>query len=504
MGNIINVKIHNKFDVFKTRADTGMTEKVAHAENIILDNMWTLLGGSAWGAYLHVGSGTGTLAKTRTQLFNKLGHHGFVSSAYDMSLHAEGVFSRTAYITIDETTYVGQTITEVGVGTSASLATHALLQDMNGNPVSILKTSTDILKIYATIYAYIDPQTVYDKNLLLVHSFSNPDDTYLSTTGLYRWLLGNGTKEYALGGKKVAVSATLLACNTIQGKQSTPTMPGTEYSYSWSAVNKRLTVTAPRIGVSTANTTIRAILAGDQTDTYYVRIAFGIGLIGNPDWPGSFIQGASLGTGDGGTKDFVTAYGFIKPGAKVYLDGVEQVSGVTVDEALPIVNRLDYFIKPIDYSNAVLFPGITNSYVDLTLATNTEMYCIFENPYYADIGIDLMSLGYCILYCSDDMETWTLVVDLKSSANTSYDTSAYRSSRYWKVVKPGNASSYSTKLENFRSNDLSSPKNVHFDSAPALNSVITIDYTTDECVKNANYVLDISFALDLAEYVEEY
>ena len=65
--------------------------------------------------------------------------------------------SLTRKTQLSETTAVGETITEVGIGygsSSTSLATHAMLKDMNGNPISIEKTDTDIINIYATVFAH--------------------------------------------------------------------------------------------------------------------------------------------------------------------------------------------------------------------------------------------------------------------------------------------------------------------------------------------------------------
>jgi hypothetical protein len=144
-----------------------------------------------------------------------------------------------------------------------------------------------------------------------------------------------------------------------------------------------------------------------------------------------------------------------------------------------------------------IVPGLLSAY---SPKANND-YCIFENPFYAILGIDTITLGNASLYCSDDMESWTLVASLLSSSNNDLDVSTYRNKRYWKLVNPSDSSSDSVYCSNFRSNDLTTPLNIHFTTAPADDAVITADYTTEEFVKNTDYVLDVAVDIELGAYI---
>lgn len=143
--------IHNFFDVEVIDTRSGLVRQQAHAENIVLNQFFTgfLNGGQAC-THIQFGRGTGTPDVTRTALFSKIGHQTCeeVQRVYDLP-----VSKLTAKITLAAASYVGETITEVGFGIgSSTLMTHAMLQDSEGNPISITKTDTDIIIIKGTFY----------------------------------------------------------------------------------------------------------------------------------------------------------------------------------------------------------------------------------------------------------------------------------------------------------------------------------------------------------------
>lgn len=149
----LNASIHNRFDIEVIDAATGEVRQRAQAENVICNNLWGYLGYNAWNQYIQYGSGSGTPAATDTALFSFVGSDTptTVSKVYDA---ATGVFSLQRKIKLLETTAVGKTITEVGIGygNNYALCTHAMLTDMNGNQISIAKTATDIINIYTTVF----------------------------------------------------------------------------------------------------------------------------------------------------------------------------------------------------------------------------------------------------------------------------------------------------------------------------------------------------------------
>ena len=156
----IEASIYNRFDIEVIDAATGEVKQEAFAENLILNQLWNRVG-QQWFSYIHYGTGTGTLAATRTSLFNNIGSGDVRGQSASMTFDTvTGVYTLKRAIQLSETTAVGQTLTEVGIGsdTSAgSLVTHAMLKDMNGNQISIAKTATDIINIYATVFVHFNP-----------------------------------------------------------------------------------------------------------------------------------------------------------------------------------------------------------------------------------------------------------------------------------------------------------------------------------------------------------
>ena len=119
--------------------------------------MWArLCGGLAFFVQIRYGTGTGILDPARTSLFTDYAGKAvvFVSRVYGLPVS----YVRQK-IELGLTEANNQTLTEVGIASGISswhLITHATIRDMNGNPISILKTSVDILTIYATVYITLD------------------------------------------------------------------------------------------------------------------------------------------------------------------------------------------------------------------------------------------------------------------------------------------------------------------------------------------------------------
>ena len=144
------VNIHNRFDVEVNG------EWVGFAENIVLNQMWDrLCAGSSYFVNIHFGTGSGTPIASRTTLFTHLG----TKAAVDVEqIKALPISSWKRKVVLNPEEFVGSTITEVGIAfgtTNTNLVTHAMLKDAEGNPISITKTDTDVITIYATVFINI-------------------------------------------------------------------------------------------------------------------------------------------------------------------------------------------------------------------------------------------------------------------------------------------------------------------------------------------------------------
>lgn len=144
------VNIHNRFDVYKN------DEFVGYGENIILNQAWSRIADlNSYFNYIHFGTGIGTIAATRTTLFTHLNTKAAVNVEKIKALPVSSVKKK---ITLNPEEFVGSTLTEVGIawGSAASnLCTHAMLKDAEGNPITITKTATDVISIFATVFVTI-------------------------------------------------------------------------------------------------------------------------------------------------------------------------------------------------------------------------------------------------------------------------------------------------------------------------------------------------------------
>lgn len=447
-----NINLHNRFDIEVRDAKTGELKQQAYAENIILDALWTELitSASAFFSAIHIGTGSGTLSAARTSLFTFLFGKAAGTATYQED-YDNGWQSARRSIQISETEYVGSTFTEIGIAkstTSTHLMTHAVLKDMNGNPVSILKTDTDIITFYATVY--------------LRFTAAGWDSGKIKHTSRDNALLGTA-QTMAVGASFYegidtlhlyanAYAATATRTNDVANKKVTSyfRIPAASGNYN-SGINKAVSGSLEMWFAGMSNLT------------------------------GNAIVGEQIGTGDGSTKDFQTAFPMVKSGAVIKVDGVTQSSGVTVDTGKPKQN-ITPFLRRVSGDAYILYTGNA-----VSIAANSHE--IFENPYYQTIGLYSGTSNYVNLYCSDDMETWTQVT-------ISAIQEAYRYKRYWKVV--ATTTSNNMYLRDILSSDCLT--NVHFDAAPSTGAVITIDYDSDVITKDANHVFDLTIVRQFGEY----
>lgn len=149
----IKIGLHNRFDIEVRDAITGELKNQATAYNIVLDALWTrLLARRAFMSAIHIGTGTGELSPARTSLFTFLAAKSVTLDSTSFNINN---MYRRVKIQLEPAEYVGSIISEVGVAYSTSsgdLCTHAMLTDSEGNPITIEKTSTDVVIIYATVF----------------------------------------------------------------------------------------------------------------------------------------------------------------------------------------------------------------------------------------------------------------------------------------------------------------------------------------------------------------
>lgn len=155
------IKIHNKFEIEVKDVTTNEIVQRGYAENIVLNNYSIATqvasnnASDFFGASIAFGRGTGTLDPTRTTLFNRI--DSITSVLVETVINQAPTPSYTTKkIVLLPNQYVGEKITEVGIGgidTSETIFTHALIKDSEGNALELdEKTDTQEITIYATVF----------------------------------------------------------------------------------------------------------------------------------------------------------------------------------------------------------------------------------------------------------------------------------------------------------------------------------------------------------------
>ena len=462
--NTIKCNIHNKFDIEVIDGKTGEIKEKAEAYNMVLDNLWHYIieTTTAFGTAIQYGSGTGIISASDTSLFNRVNGINVTQDSLDCD-YVNKVIARRCHINLGLTTSVGVNITEVGLaaGTgNGTLTTHAMLQDMNGNPISIAKTEFDIINIYATIYCH---WTLTDPDTTVLHPFSGLQNGLTGASNPFGSFTAGVTRRYYNAG------------------QNEKTWTKTSYSLT----NKTITYTMPRYTQAEGNCQgIEWILGTGNFD--------GVGLRkGQNTWSAFTISNEAVGTGDGIQTKFKTKFSF-PYNATIYINGVA-VSSSDVTVLRKSVYSDDFISLDVSSSigNLIQMPVFSTSGTDYILynpdcATNNFKEVRFQGSYWYDYTS-------VVLYGSDDLTNWELLYNGNSffvvpegKQNYMFYKFEHYNTRY-----PGNMGLYIFDYDGY---------NIIFNIPPADGDVITIDYTTDCIPKDSDHVLDATITFQFGDY----
>lgn len=494
----LNASIHNRFDIEVVDAKTGKVKQKAQAFNVICNTLWSYAlktdagssnTSSMYFQYIRYGSGAGTPAATDTNLFNQVGYKSAANTVFTEDKE-NLVYSVRKSISILESEHVGVELTEVGISknSSSGLCTHAMLQDMNGNPISILKTDTDIINIYATVYAHFPEK---------YRTFSEDNNIMLANMDQWaRHFCGIDNESYY---PRVPSQALLHYAPTLSGGNDTFKPVGA--SVTIDAASRKATYKYNRFTAAYNNLPggSRYVTVGNAGSTSgYIGTALAV-----IKTPGTTVHDEAVGTGDGTTVDFATKFDCPK-NATVKVDGA--AVSARVEPAPTLYQSMNSYFLEIELVNGV--PTIAYKYSGSSLRGATTVdeeneslnWSTYYNPYY-EYGIASVYLGAAAtssssfkVLVSDDLSSWTEIRGSKGRVNV---PEACQYFRYWKVrsfTGTDNANSFYAK-------DLNGT-NIHFDTPPADGAVITIDYETETLGKDENHVYDFEFSFTLGEYTE--
>lgn len=306
----VGAKIHNRFDFYINDKPVAYGEskyQVGMGENIVLNQMYTrLCARSSYFVNIHFGTGTGTLSAARTSLFTHLGTKTAVNDAQSKAWP-------TSYwrqkIVLNPEEYVGSALSEVGVAfgaTSTNLVTHALIKDINGNPITLTKTALDVVTIYATVYVTFSTSAT---EIQLNSLNYNP---------LINYLVG-GTEFpnlYFTAGQNGAIGD-----NNCNGLLSSGLGNTSAVTLTTDVVNKKFYTEVKRFGISEVNGHIREFVLRSNT------IANGLVRLVLPSptkYSGLTLSNVSIGAGDGLTSIFTLPSKYIDLSSLIIkLDGIE-------------------------------------------------------------------------------------------------------------------------------------------------------------------------------------
>ena len=448
-----NVSIHNKFDIEVRDFITGELKQEVTAYNIVLNAMWSrLVNLTAYFTNIHFGTGSGSLDPTRTSLFSWLGQKSATNTEVIKELP---VSSWRRQIVLKPEEFVGQNLTEVGIayGTgSSNLVTHAMLKDAEGNPISIIKTATDVVTIFATVFV----------------TFSTDNATLCGMPD------NNPLVNYLVGGSTFPSCSYYVGPSDIETFEISPGNGASETFGSTSSVsianwvkdvaNKKITTPAMRFGTATGNGDILEASFGSETSSPIFRITLPLEgvFVGQPyvDVP--------IGVGDGSTDKFLL------PSKNIKQDSITtKVNGSITAVALEQVNSTFNF----KFNDPATLPTDDGYGAALTPDGSVLAVAHWGSPY---------------ITTYDWLEgAWVKRPDpatLPTSGNTGTGVALTPDGSVLAVAHIG--SPYITTYDCKPRQTL-----LTFDEAPLLGEIIMANYTTKGIHKTDQYVIDMSCSI---------
>lgn len=460
--NIINdFKIHNNFDFVITETKTGEVTN-AKAYNVVLDRFYEKTSNPDSNNpgidSIQVGSGTSAPSKTDTVLGNLLLTRGNGGSwnTEQFKVGGNGILVFSGSIKIQTNELVGSNITEVGLSGGQGLMTRALLQDANGNVISIAKTDTMVVDVYATAYITI-PQTISGYKMMNRYS-----PMYQFEASRLIFLPGWGSNIYFYARRDGGSWAEPIK----QYLKEAPSF-NKDVSYAYNSGILGVDYSLSIIPTTEGNIGgIRSVYVGKLIEI----------PVPNDDLPQPVLTKEVVGTGDGVNKGFSTEFGWIRDNGtfKVYVNDILQSTGYTVRYNTPQILQADWYMENTGKSNSngsATYRNPTGAKIVKTLSTSRTGHYInasdnpdgvFENA----AQIVTSNVWYDIPGNMQDKEYW--------GANDDYSLTVYNETKFMFGHE------------------------VIFDVPPTDGHTVAITYQPDCIAKNSDRVIkDISFSLGL-------
>ena len=522
------IGVHNKFELELTDARTGEVKQKAYGYNLVLNQYFNFLANFNQNcdfcplSRIALGTGSATPAVTDTDFRQRV----YKAATLVEYVRAYPTSHITQRITAGTSEWNGYTFTRVGYMSSSDSSptydkpvTHALLQDAEGNPISIVKTDTDILTVTATFYVTYETGGFGDRGIY--PSAENND--------VIDWLMGRQN-------------------NTIHWVNATPFLSATgDCETATDAYNHRLVAgNSKSAGLNaTARTITYNSTVGEGTWNNLQIKTFGLHSIGALRFPDHSvfsdypIENEICGTGDGEKRGFNTSAPLAQAGtAHVYVDGIEAdpdtmynfdyasncldlwANYATAEIRLSDAEHVhfgDFADKPAGstacyepfYFAVLCSTGIRKNNANVTVTEEKPIWLdfgnggkrcnIFKCPLQAPPAAQLDNLK--IQYSADN-EEWT---DVSYTRDGTTYTFAAVTARYWRIFVPSYTwtvalnSGTSVKdggiaTTNKMALGYTGPA-IRFVNPPADGAVVSASYCIDIPYKTANNLIRYTFVV---------
>ncbi len=463
-------RFHNRFDIEVRDKDTGELKQKGQAENIILDRIYTrLCNFSSYFSYIHFGQGTGILDPSREILFDEL---GYKSAETEETVIGFPISKWTRKIVLNPEEYVGKSITEVGISDTYSttksksyINTHALIKDAEGNLLSIEKTDTDVVIIYATVFIELQNRSSH------IRFDESPDNP------LINYLTGGSSPSNTL-------SIGVYSNDTpyFMGMQM-----GTRTLIRESNVSQRKVVYSIRLGIEDLNNI-------DISEIGLQKV-FRCNLIKSGIWGGHSFHQRKIGIGDGTTTIYKLSDNKLS-NVRIYVDGLLNTD-YTLDNSntdYPYIH-LSEIVEPNEINSDVF--GRPYNYVTIA---GMETHIFKVDPEKA-LGKTLIISGYTsstgqwdmYVYGSYDNVTYKLIGQIRTYSFTSFEVDITEPFEYLKF--DGGWAGNNIRLIAIKGRR----STLIFNTPPPEGSIITADYTVPYIPKTEDYVLDVTCEIQFGE-----
>lgn len=470
--------LHNKFEIIKRNINTGEVEK-AYAKNLVTDyGLKRALRG--WflnqGQIICIGRVATAPKPTNTKLNSQIGYK--VSTLEELVINEnEGYAYRKMKIVLLPGDFVGEKITEVGLGQGNNLHTHAILQDSEGNPISINKTDVDEITIYATLY--VRGEMGNGSVVSVIEGILNANLTNTLASNY------SDTIRLAEGGHIAKRESSILASN-----YSKIDIPHGQVIYDEVNMIRRC---KSRFETDNGNHLVNSV------GTNSCRI----GLLESSFWNGTFWEG-QVGVGDGVTTEFDTPFHTIdstRLGSNVKVNGLEKEvelndfkSDISLGSLIydygeinpyPFMTpsaantgNADVFEVKLELTKAISMKGIMGSGGSNQGGfRDVKLYYSLDNVDYIDVDVDSGAWGFSV----------------RANTPATYEFSSTPKAKYFKIIL---SNSYLNRvLSNLNLIPNLPQKQIKFPTPPAVGEIITAKLWTDGIPKDDKHVLDVTIDL---------